>query len=127
VVPRFLRQALSGGSVVLFGGGQQTRDFVYISDVVEALVSAATAGGVNRQIINIGSGVETSVATLADEIEAATGHKLHRIHNPEKSGGVPRLVADISKAKMLLGLRPLVGLADGLGRILREDGRFREA
>ncbi|MCL4265197.1 MAG: NAD-dependent epimerase/dehydratase family protein [Anaerolineae bacterium] len=127
VVPRFLRQAHSGGSVVLFGDGQQTRDFVYITDVVAALVSAASASGINRQIINIGCGVETSIAALADEIEAVTGHKLHRIHNPEKAGGVPRLVADISRAKMLLGFRPLVGLADGLARMWREDERFRDA
>jgi len=126
VIPRFLRQALSGGSVVLFADGQQTRDFVYITDVVEALVSTAAASGVNRQIINVGRGVETSIAALADEVETVTGHKLHRIVNSEKSGGVPRLVADISRAKMLLGFRPQVGLADGLERILREDGRFRE-
>ncbi len=126
VIPRFLQQALSGGSVVLFGDGQQTRDFVYITDVVNALVSAATAGGVNRQVINIGRGLETSIAALVDEMEVVTGQAIHRLHNPEKSGGIPRLVADISRAQMLLGFRPSTNLAKGLQQILKEDGRFHQ-
>lgn len=126
VIPRFLQQALSGGSVVLFGDGQQTRDFVYLADVVHALVNAATAAGINRQVINVGSGVETSLASLADIVEAVTGCAVHRIVNPEKDGGVPRLAADISRAQMLLGLRPLTSLEEGVRRILREDERFRE-
>ncbi|MCA9918264.1 MAG: NAD-dependent epimerase/dehydratase family protein [Anaerolineales bacterium] len=124
VIPRFLHQALTGGSVVLHGAGQQTRDFVYVSDVVAALVATATAKAVNRQVINIGSGQETSLVNLVAEIERVTGKRVNLLRNQEKSGGVPRLVADISRAQQLLGFRPLVGLAEGLQRILREDGRF---
>ncbi len=124
VVPRFLQQALTGGSLVLFGGGAQTRDFVYVDDVVDALISAATAKEVNRQVINVGSGVETSVATLVDTIEKVNGRSLNRLFNPEKSGGVPRLVADISRAQTLLGFRPQTDLLTGLQRILKEDSRF---
>ncbi len=124
VVPRFLQQALTGGSIVIFGGGEQSRDFVYVADVVEALVSAATASGINRQIINIGSGVETAVSELVDTIEKVTGRSVNRIHNSTKSGGVPRLVADISRAKTLLGFRPLVDLERGLRMVLRDDKRF---
>jgi UDP-glucose 4-epimerase len=125
VVPRFLQQALTGGSVVIFGDGRQTRDFVYMTDVVEALVSAATAREVNRQVINVGSGVETSVAELVAQVERATGRRVNQIINPEKSGGVPRLVADISRARLLLGFRPNISLADGLQRMLAQDERFR--
>jgi len=124
VIPRFLQQATTGGSVVLFGDGQQTRDFVYVSDVVDALVSAATASGVNRQVINIGSGVETSITALVGLIEEVVGHKVNLIHNPEKSGGVPRLVADISRAALMLGFRPHRSLAKGLELTLEEDHRF---
>lgn len=125
VVPRFLQQALTGGSVVIFDGGQQSRDFVYVGDVVDALVSAATAMEVNRQVINVGSGVETTVEALVDKIEEITGQAINRIHNREKSGGVPRLVADISQAHTLLGFQPLTTLTNGLRLMLREDGRFR--
>jgi UDP-glucose 4-epimerase len=125
VIPRFLQQVLTGGSVVLFGDGRQTRDFVYVDDVVDALVSAASAASVNRQVINVGSGVETSLDELVDQMEQVTGHVVNRIYNGEKSGGVPRLVADISRARTLLGFRPFTGLATGLRRTIQEDERFR--
>lgn len=124
VVPRFLQQVITGGSVVIFGEGKQTRDFVYVSDVVEAMVAAAHAKSVNRQIINIGSGVEQSIDSVVDHIEAVTGKRAHRLYNNDMQSGVPRLVSDISRAQTLLGFRPLVSLQQGLRRILEEDGRF---
>ncbi len=124
VVPRFLRQAVSGGSVVLFGGGEQTRDFIYIADVVAALTRAAEAEEVNRQVINVGSGRETSVRQLVDWIEQAVNRPVNRISNPEKAGGVRRLTADITLARSLLNFEPQVSLLEGLARTLREDSRF---
>lgn len=124
VVPRFLQQALTGGSIVLFGGGQQTRDFVYISDVVEALIQAATARHINRKVINVGSGVETSILDLARTIETVLGKKINLIHNEEKSGGVERLTGDIGLAGELLGYQPQVQLEDGLRQVLELDPRF---
>jgi UDP-glucose 4-epimerase len=124
VVPRFLQQALTGGSIVLFGDGEQSRDFVYVSDVVAALVSAATAKDVNRQVINIGSGVETTIAELVKQIEQVTGRTANQLINRHQMGGVPRLVADITRAKRLLGFRPFVSLGEGLRLILQQDERF---
>ena len=124
VIPRFLQQAVSGGSVVIFGDGSQTRDFVYVDDVVAALVSAATARRVNRQIINIGSGQEVTVNDLVAQIEQVIGRGVNRIYNREKTGGVPRLVADISRAQQLLGFRPYVSLAEGLRLLLKQEERF---
>ena len=125
VIPRFLHQVLTGGSVVLHGNGKQTRDFVYVTDVVAALISAATAKAVNRQVINVGSGIETSMATLVSEIEQVTGKRANQLTNREKEGGVPRLVADIGRAQQLLGFRPFVSLSEGLQMMLQEDGRFQ--
>jgi UDP-glucose 4-epimerase len=124
VVPRFLQQALTGGSVVLFGDGRQTRDFVYVDDVVDALLSAATTAGISRQVFNIGSGRETSIAELVDAIERVAGRAVNRIVNPAKSGGAPRLVADISRARARLGFDPQTTLPAGLARMLAEDERF---
>lgn len=124
VVPRFLKQALSGGSIVLFGSGLQTRDFVYVSDVVDALTRSATAEGVNRQVINVGSGIETSISQLVDVIERAAGCTANRLINQEKTGGVRRLTADITLARELLGFEPQVDLLSGLQCILAEDPRF---
>ncbi len=124
VVPRFLRAALTGGSLVVYGDGRQTRDYVYVDDVVDALVAAATATGLNRQVVNIGSGRETSMAELIAHVERATGRRANVIAHGEKSGGVPRLAADIGRAGALLGFRPRTSLADGLRLTLARDSRF---
>jgi UDP-glucose 4-epimerase len=124
VVPRFLQAALSGGSLVVYGDGRQTRDYVYVDDVVNALVAAATVRNVNRAVINVGRGQETSVADLVAQIEAATGRKVNVIQNPQKAGGVARLAADIGRARELLEFRPTVDLLSGLRLTLRLDSRF---
>jgi UDP-glucose 4-epimerase len=125
VIPRFLKQALSGGSVVIFGSGKQSRDFVYIDDVVHALVLAATAQEIDRAIINIGSGSDVTMNQLVEEIELLIGAPAHRLYNDEETSGVSRLVADIALADRMLQWRPRVSLRDGLAAILKTDGRFR--
>jgi UDP-glucose 4-epimerase len=125
VVPRFLRQAISGGSIVIFGDGHQSRDFVYVEDVVRALAVAATASAVDQKVINIGSGVEVMVTQLVDEIERLLSKRVHRIVNQDEVGGVTRLVADISLAAELLGWTPRVSLAEGLASMIAQDERFR--
>lgn len=124
VVPRFLQQALTGGSLIVFGDGTKTRDYVFVDDVVDALVAAATTRGLDNEIINIGSGRETSVNELIACMERVLGRRFNVIANPEKPGGVPRLTADISRARDMLGFRPKVGLEDGLRLILERDARF---
>ena len=124
VVPRFLQSIMTGGSVVIFGDGQHSRDFVYISDVVNALVKAATAQKVNREVLNIGSGQETAVEELIAAIERISGRPASRVWNRDKSGGVLRLVADLDKARQLLGFEPKVTLTAGLEQMLAEDRRF---
>ena len=125
VVPQFLDRILRGGSVVVFGTGKQTRDYVYVEDVVDALIAAGERDGIDGEVINIGSGVETSVNDLIRLIEEVTGRSAHVLYNEEQSGGVRRLVADIEKAERLLAYRPQVSLREGLERMLREDSRFR--
>jgi UDP-glucose 4-epimerase len=126
VIPRYLKQAIGGGSVVLFDGGKQTRDFVYVGDVVNALAAAATADRVNRTIINVGSGQEVSLLKLVEKIEHAAGREVHRLVNAEENGGVPRLVADIRLASELLKWKPQVSLDEGLTQMLAEDERFKK-
>ena len=125
VVPRFLNQVLTGGSLAIFGSGRQTRDFVYVGDVVDALISAGEKDGIDRSILNIGSGVEVSISELVDAIERATGKSAHRLQNRAEGAGQTRLVADISLARAVLGYAPKVSLSDGLCRMVAEDRRFR--
>ncbi|MFN2272698.1 MAG: NAD-dependent epimerase/dehydratase family protein [Anaerolineae bacterium] len=124
VVPRFLHQALHGGSLVIFGSGGQTRDFVYVDDVVEALVTAATAADVDRRVINVGAGSETSVNDLVALVAKVTGQEVELLHSPAESGGVSRLYADVSVARRLLDYEPRVDLAQGLRLTLERDPRF---
>jgi UDP-glucose 4-epimerase len=127
VIPRFLKQALGGASLVAHGDGTQTRDYVYIDDVVEALVAAASAQAVNRLVINVGSGRETSVKELALLVEAATGKSVEPLFSKAESGGVSRMRADIRLAGQKLGFQPKVDLAAGLKLTLEKDARFQTA
>lgn len=124
VVPQLLRQALGGGSLVIFGDGTQTRDFVYIDDVVTALVAASVVDGVCRATINVGSGEETSINEVARLILDITGSESNIIYSPVESGGVPRLRADLTRATRKLGYKPKVTLREGLHRIIARDPRF---
>jgi UDP-glucose 4-epimerase len=122
-IPQFLKQALTDGSLVAFGDGRQTRDFVYVDDVVDALEAAATARNVNREIINIGGGAETSIDQLIELIGRVTQTPLLPLRNPS-GGGVSRLWANIDKARRLLGYSPGVTLDEGLRLTLSHDARF---
>lgn len=124
LIPHMMQQILGKGSVVVYGDGNQTRDFVYIDDVVDALISAGQAPNVDRQIINVGSGVETAVNGVAATISAITGLKAELIYNREAGGGLARLVADLTKAKQLLGYTPRTGLETGLRKLLESDPIF---
>lgn len=125
VVPHFVKSVLSGASVVVHGDGSQTRDFVYISDVVDALIAAAETTNVDRQIINIGSGQETSISGLIATLGQVAQRQPEVIYNPQVSGGSARLVADLGRAHQLLGYRPRISLRKGLEQLLVEDPRFK--
>ncbi len=124
VIPQLLRQAHNGGSLVIFGDGTQTRDFVFVEDVLDALVAAATATDVNRAVINIGSGQEVSINELASLVARVTGKELSVLRNTGQSGGVSRLVADVNLAQQLLGWSPHTELEAGLHLTLQRDPRF---
>jgi UDP-glucose 4-epimerase len=125
VIPNFLRQAMRGGTIVMHSEGSQTRDYVYLDDVVSAMIAAATAPGINHQVINIGSGSETSIRDLVRLVTEVTGTKTEIIANPRTDPGVSRMCADISLSREKLGYQPRISLADGLRLTIERDPRFR--
>jgi UDP-glucose 4-epimerase len=125
VIPRFLKSARTGASLVVFGSGQQTRDYVYVDDVIDTLVAASSAPNVNQQVINIGSSIETSAVVLVETIARVLGKPLETIYNPDVMGGVARMQADIGRAKKLLGFVPKVSLEEGLRLTIQHDPRFQ--
>lgn len=124
VIPSFISRILSGGSVIIHGDGRSTRDFVYLDDVVDALVAASTAPDIDRRIINVGSGVETSVNDLMRLIESATGQEAKPL-NSKTSAGASRICADLTLAEDLLDYRPKMTLEEGLRLTIGLDSRFK--
>ena len=125
VIPNFLRQAVRGGTLVMHSDGSQTRDYVFVDDVVNAMVAAATAPGVERLRINVGSGTETSIRELANLVIQVTKSKAEVMYNPRTNAGVSRMCADLTLARDKLGYRPRVSLAEGLRLTLERDLRFK--
>ncbi|HAL16315.1 MAG TPA: epimerase [Anaerolineaceae bacterium] len=125
VVLSFLRQALNNGTLVVHGDGQQTRDHVYVDDVVNAMLAASTAPEVNQLTINVGSGRETSVRDLAKLVISVTGANPEVVYNPRSDRGSSRLCADLTLAADKLNYKPSIGLETGLRLTLERDTRLR--
>jgi UDP-glucose 4-epimerase len=107
--------------LVIFGNGEQTRDFVFVSDVVQALIATLGVDDSGHRTINIGSGTEVSIRELAREVLSQTGSSSNVIYSPVKGGGVSRLRADLTLAQRVLGYQPEVTLSQGIQRILQAN------
>ena len=125
VVPHFIFQTLRNGTLVVHNDGEQTRDYVYVDDVVKALTAATTAPGLDGLVINVGSGNETSVRDLVNAVTQIVPGEAEVIYNSRVSGGVSRMCADLSLAEKKLGYSPSISLAEGLRLTLEKDPRFR--
>lgn len=121
VIPNFLRQAWENGTIVIHGDGNQTRDYVFVEDVVEAMVSASNAPDVDRLTINVGSGTETNIKDLARLAIEVTGGRPEIVYNPRNEGGLSRLCADLRLAREKLGYQPRTSLIDGLRLTMEHD------
>ena len=125
VVPHYLKQALRGGTLVAHGDGTQTRDYIYVDDVVAAMIAAATAPRIDGLVINVGSGEECPVKELVRDVLRVTGSKANVVYNAQSSGGVSRMRADLSLAREKLRFQPSIKLEEGLRLTLQRDPRFR--
>ena len=117
VIPKFMLRAMAGRPLVVFGDGNQTRDFTFVDDIADGIAAAARCEGAIGQTINLGSGTATSVRDLAHIIAEVTGHESRIEHHAARPGDVANLCADSGLAAQLLGYRPAVLLRDGLARL----------
>lgn len=124
VVPHFIKQTLRNGTLVIHSDGKQTRDYVYVDDVITALTATTTAPSLNGLVINVGSGIESSVRDLVKAVTEIIPGKAEVIYNPRVSGGVSQMCADLTLAKKKLGYQPSVSLEEGLELTLKRDTRF---
>ncbi|MHA1679938.1 MAG: SDR family NAD(P)-dependent oxidoreductase [Promethearchaeota archaeon] len=128
VISIILSRALNALPPVVYGDGAQTRDFVYVKDVVEANILSAVVDRSNGEIFNVGCGVSTSVLDLVHAILDVTGRgDLEIQFNPARPGDIVDSLADISKASRLLGYSPSYSLSSGLSDYVQyERGRNLE-
>jgi UDP-glucose 4-epimerase len=126
LIPNFIKQGLRGGTLVIHGDGKQTRDFIYVDDVVRAMIAAATAPDINQKVINVGSGAETSVRTVAQKVLQLTSERGEALYAPRNDSGVSRMCADTSLAKKVLSFTPRTSLEEGLILTIEKDPRFKQ-
>ncbi|OPX67927.1 MAG: UDP-galactose-4-epimerase [Methanoregulaceae archaeon PtaB.Bin056] len=116
VIPRFIARMRAGEAPLIYGDGGQTRDFIYVKDVVTAMIQAMESGACG--VFNVASGTETSVNELASLLSGLIGCRLDPVHCPGRPGEVRRSVADISLARTELGFSPRFSLKEGLSDTL---------
>jgi UDP-glucose 4-epimerase len=116
VISIFVKRVLGGMPPIIYGDGNQTRDYTYIKDVVRAFDSILNYDKPMEEPINFGTGKEIKIVDLANEIIKLCGMdgKIKPVHVEARPGEVQRLVARISKAEELLGWKPEYTLKDGL-------------
>ena len=137
VISRFMKGARKGEPLVIYGDGDQTRDFVHVDDICQAIhlsliiaqppkLSQQTQPTLSTQetplwgeVFQIASGVETSISQLAELMKAMTDFQLSIIYKPKRKGEIERNYSDITKAKMLLGFEPKIKLREGLEDLWR--------
>ena len=111
VIPIFINRTLKNEDLIIYGNGKQTRDFVYVEDVINACNLAAERGS---GVFNIGSGTPTSISELSNLIIELTSSKSKIIYERKREGDIVHSLADITKAKKYLGFKPKYGIREGL-------------
>jgi len=124
VIPNFVRQALAGQPITVFGDGTQSRSFTYVGDVVRAVVALINEPRAVGHVFNIGNGSEITINDLAEKVKALTDSHSEIVRIPYdqayESGfeDMPRRVPDISKIGALIGYKPTVELDEILGKVI---------
>jgi nucleoside-diphosphate-sugar epimerase len=117
-VPLFITKIAAGEPIDVYGDGEQSRDFTYVGNVVDATIRAGAAAGAIGEIFNVAAGSPASVNRVADAIGEIVGKPVERRHLPPRAGDLRDSWADLSKAERMLGYRPAVGLEEGLRRTI---------
>jgi nucleoside-diphosphate-sugar epimerase len=118
VIPRFSTRLLSGQAPVVYGDGEQTRDFTYIANVVDANWKAATSPNIAGEAFNIGCGARTSLNQLIEKMNDILGSRIQPKYEAERQGDARHSLADVSKAVRMIGYSPTISLEAGLIHVL---------
>jgi len=118
VIPAFVTRMMAGKAPTVEGSGTQTRDFTYVDNVVQANLAAAKADGASGEVFNIACGNSFSVLDIVKELNKLLGSDIKPDFAPPRRGDVQKTIADISKMKRILGIKPKVEFAQGLKKTL---------
>ena len=124
VIPNFVRQALAGAPITVFGDGTQSRSFTYVGDVVRAMIGLIDEPAAVGQVFNIGNGQEITMNGLAERVRDLAGSSSEIAHIPYEQAyeagfeDMPRRVPDISRINRLIGYTPTVELDEILARVI---------
>jgi UDP-glucose 4-epimerase len=117
-IPAFVTAALKGEPATIFGDGEQSRDFTYVDNVVDANLLAARAKRTGGEVLNIACGEAVTVNAIIDMINKLLGKAIEPIHTAPRSGDIKHSLADISLARSLLGYEPKVSFQQGLDKAI---------
>ncbi|HKA87447.1 MAG TPA: SDR family oxidoreductase [Haliangiales bacterium] len=116
VIPRFVTAALAGRPPTIYGDGLQSRDFCHIDNAIEANLLATVAPGAAGEVFNIACGERITLLEVIARLAAIVGRPIEPIHEPARAGDIRHSLADIGRARAVLGYRAAVGFDDGLRR-----------
>lgn len=119
VIPNFIGKMLNDEKPAVFGDGEQSRDFLYVSNVVDANILALKATGVSGEVFNIAGGEKTTVNSLIEELNGALGKEIKPSYDDPRPGDIKHSYADISKARKMLKYEPTVSFKEGLNETVR--------
>ncbi|MFH1664820.1 MAG: SDR family oxidoreductase [Candidatus Omnitrophota bacterium] len=116
VIPAFIEKLVAGKPCTIDGDGAQSRDFTFVSNVVDANLAACKVPGVSGMYFNVACGTEHSVVDVAENLKEILGKDIKSVHGPKRAGDVLKTVADISRLRDILKVEPRVGFYAGLKR-----------
>ncbi len=118
VITKFLSKMMRGERPTIYGDGKQTRDFIYVDDVVQANILAMDKKEAVGEVFNVGTGTQTTLNELVDTINEILGTSIEPVYEPARQGDIRFSYADISKAKKMLGFEPKYSLKEGLKKTI---------
>jgi nucleoside-diphosphate-sugar epimerase len=124
VIPKFITCILKDEQPPIHGDGKQTRDFTYVTNVVQANIKSATTPGIKCEVFNIACGKAYSILDIVKYVNKIIGKDIKPKFNPIRPGDAKHTLADISKAKRLIGFKPEIGFEEGLGKTIQYFSRI---
>jgi UDP-glucose 4-epimerase len=125
VISIFVERLRQGSPVTLFGDGRQTRDFVYVGDLADLLAASLSQPALSGRVVNVGTGVESSLLLLLEVLESLSGRVIERRHEAARIGDIVRSCADVTTLRALVGKTPATPIQQGLLSLLSSMGLGR--